>query len=196
MRVNGLFGHIQRNNFLSLVLFAVFLVMLELLALCPVAIVDLQTGHIGSGLLAEYLRQTVAGVLQHGLWLPPAIVGVVWLAFAWRYYRAIVAFARPRQSVGPHLTALAGDIREPGQPDVGVERSARRQRHVDNVIDVPGSGPRSNPTARCHVDVIVPVDGFVREVVRVAADDRVGPAGQELLDLRTADRVTSTRACG
>ena len=109
--MNGLFGHIQRNNFLSLILFAVFLLMFELLALCPVVIVDLQTGHIGSGLLAEYLRQTVSGVLQHGLWLPPAILGVVWLAFAWRYYRTIVqdeihASPLPRAEA-PQLCQLA-----------------------------------------------------------------------------------------
>ena len=90
MRVNGLFGHTQRNNLLSLVLFAVFLLMFELLALCPILIFDLQTGHIGSGLLVEYLIQTVAGAWQSGLWLPPAVIGLVWLAFAWRYYRAIV----------------------------------------------------------------------------------------------------------
>ena len=85
--------------------------MFELLALCPVVIVDLQTGHIGSGLLAEYLRQTVSGVLQHGLWLPPAILGVVWLAFAWRYYRTIVqdeihASPLPRAEA-PQLCQLA-----------------------------------------------------------------------------------------
>ena len=90
MKVNGLYGHIRRNNFKSLALFVVFLLAFELLAFCVASFIDLRTGGMAGGQLTDYVAQSLSTAWQRAYWLPPATIGLTWLAFAAIHYIDIV----------------------------------------------------------------------------------------------------------
>lgn len=83
----GLYRQIRRNSFKSLALFAVFILMVELLAFCLIAAISARNGDITGVLSFQDVETNVIQAWRSGLWLLPPTGALVWLWVAWLFYR-------------------------------------------------------------------------------------------------------------
>lgn len=112
LRVNGLFGHIQRNNAKSLLLLASFLLLFELLHIMSVMTPVLDTRHVQQAIGAvanvfthqapapeaqpvteaeanrrDLIDSPYMQAMRRNMWWQALVLGVIWFAVGWLIYK-------------------------------------------------------------------------------------------------------------
>ncbi|MGA2045396.1 MAG: M48 family metalloprotease [Roseiarcus sp.] len=92
MRVNGLYGHIRRNDAKSFALFLIFALLAELLAVSMTASILAEGAWGSSAPISAWslMLETATRSWAHGAWIFHFTGYLCWLVIAWGFYRPIL----------------------------------------------------------------------------------------------------------
>ncbi|MGD0722943.1 MAG: M48 family metalloprotease [Roseiarcus sp.] len=108
MRVNGLYGHIRRNDARSLALFLIFALLAELLAVSMTASMIAEGAWGSTAPISPWslLSETATRSWGHGAWIFHFTGYLCWLVIAWGFYRPIL-----KRSLGAEPLERSTDAR-------------------------------------------------------------------------------------